>query len=208
MPDILLPLIFLGAALLAALEPGPNFILLAGETLRRGRSSGWKAALGIHAGAWPHIFLASAGLVTLLQFVPELLIALKWAAAAWLLWLAFRTVAGGDAPEGRADASAPRNGAFRRGFALVLLNPRTSFFFASFPLLFVSHGPALPVPAQILLFGGLTNFVFLIVDLVFVAIVGRAGAAVDLGPLHRRIIRWIGGGVLAGFAVKLATERD
>ena len=208
MPDLLLPLIFLAAALLAALEPGPNFILLADETLRRGRSSGWKAALGIHAGAWPHILLAAAGLVTLLQIVPELLTAMKWIAAAWLLWLAFQTITGGDAPDGEGALSVPRRGAFRRGFTLVLLNARTSFFFASFPLLFVSHGVSLPVAWQILLFGGLTNLMFLAVDLAFVALVGRAGAAIDLKLAHRRVVRWLGGGILAGFAVKLATERD
>lgn len=209
MPDLLLPLVFVGAALLAALEPGPNFVLLADETLRRGRPSGWKAALGIHAAAWPHILLAAAGLVTLLQIVPELLTAMKWIAAAWLLWLAFQTIAGGgDAQGDGAAPSAPRKGSFRRGFSLVLLNPRTSLFFAGFPLLFVSHDAALPVAAQILLFGGLTNLVFLAVDVAFVAIAGRAGAAIDLKPFQNRVLRWLGGGLLAGFALKLATERD
>jgi threonine/homoserine/homoserine lactone efflux protein len=208
MPDLLLPLIFLGAALLAALEPGPNFILLADETLRRGRSSGWKAALGIHAGAWPHILLAAAGLVTLLQIVPELLTALKWIAAAWLLWLAFQTITGGDVRDNETAPSAPQKGAFRRGFTLVLLNPRTSLFFAGFPLLFVSHEAALPVASQILLFGGLTNLVFLAVDIVFVAIAVRAGSAIGLRPVHQRILRWLGGGILAGFALKLVAERD
>jgi threonine/homoserine/homoserine lactone efflux protein len=208
MPDILLPLIFVGAALLAALEPGPNFVLLADETLRRGRSSGWKAALGLHAGAWPHILLAAAGLVTLLQIVPELLTAMKWIAAAWLLWLAFQTIAGGDARGDGTAPSAPRKSAFRRGFTLVLLNPRTSLFFAGFPLLFVSHDAAFPVAAQILLFGGLVNLVFLAVDFAFVAIAGRAGAAIDLKPFQKRVLRWLGGGLLAGFALKLATERD
>lgn len=209
MPDILLPFIFLGAALLAALEPGPNFVLLADETLRRGRSSGWKAALGIHAGAWPHILLAAAGLVTLLQIVPELLTAMKWIAAAWLLWLAFQTIAGGGDAQGDGTAPAvPQKAALRRGFTLVLLNPRTSLFFAGFPLLFVSHDAALPVAAQIVLFGGLTNLVFLAVDVAFVAIAGRAGAAFDLKPFQKRVLRWLGGGLLAGFALKLATERD
>lgn len=208
MPDLLLPLIFLGATLLAALEPGPNFILLADETLRRGRSSGWKAALGIHAGAWPHILLAAAGLVALLQIVPELLTAMKWIAAAWLLWLAVQTITGGDARDDETAPAIPQKSAFRRGFTLVLLNPRTSLFFASFPLLFVSHEAALPVAAQILLFGGLTNLVFLAVDFAFVAIAGKASAAIDLKPLQQRILCWLGGGLLAGFALKLVTERD
>lgn len=209
MPDILLPLIFFGAAFLAAIEPGPNFVLLADETLRRGRSSGLKAALGFHAGAWPHVLLAAGGLVALLEVVPELLTTMKWIAAGWLLWMAFRTVTGhGDARKDAEETTAPKRGAFRRGFALVLLNPRTSLFFASFPLLFVSQDMALPVAAQILVLGGLTNLVFLGVDICFVALAEKAGAAIDLKPAYRRVVRWVGGGILAGFAVKLATERN
>ncbi|MCI5078468.1 LysE family translocator [Oricola sp.] len=209
MQELMLSAIFLGAALLCALEPGPNFVLLGDETLRRGRASGWKAALGLHAGAWPHIILASAGLVTLLQLVPELLTVLKWIAAAMLLWFAYQTIAGGDTvPGGEAPSPAARQGAFRRGFMLVLLNPRTSYFFASFPLLFISQGASLPVAAQILVLGGLTNLVFLLVDIAFVMIVGRAGEAFDLNPVHRRLVRWLGGGLLAGYAARLATTRD
>ncbi|MAS05708.1 MAG: hypothetical protein CL534_13640 [Ahrensia sp.] len=209
MPDILLPLIFIGAAFLAAIEPGPNFVLLADETLRRGRSSGWKAALGFHAGAWPHILLAAGGLVALLEIVPELLTAMKWIAAGGLLWMAFRTVTQRDETQkDSGEATGAKRGAFRRAFAMVLLNPRTSLFFASFPLLFVSQDPALPIAAQILVLGGLTNLVFLGVDIGFVALADKAGAAIDLKPAYRRAVRWLGGGILAGFAVKLATERN
>ncbi|AXS40376.1 LysE family translocator [Breoghania sp. L-A4] len=207
MPDLATLAIFAGASVLCALEPGPNFLLLASETLRGDRLSGWKTAFGLHLGAWPHIALAAFGLSVVVQVVPEVLTALKWAAAAWLLWLAYRTVATGD--DARAGTETLRNmGATRRGFALVLFNPRTSVFFAGFPLLFVSRDGAFAPQTQILLLGAVTNMIFLAVDLAFVAIVAKAGSLDALKASRRRWFRWIGGGLLAGLAVKLVVERD
>lgn len=207
MPDPILLAIFLGVATLCALEPGPNFVVLADEALRRGRASGWKAAFGMHLGAWPHIFLASAGMMAVLQQLPELLTVLKWAIAGWLVWMAFRTIRGEERLDEDSLGETRGRGAFARGFLLVVLNPRTALFFASFPVLFVSPDTNLATGAQILLFGALTNIIFIAVDMLFVAALVKVRSKVRVGETQRTILRWLGGGLLAGFAAKLMLEK-
>ena len=127
MPDALFYLaIFFIIALVCALEPGPNFLLLARNAVARGRRHGFLTALGIHLGAYPAIILAATGMAALAAAVPSALYFIKIAGAAYLIWMGIRSFRDNPAPAETGPAGTSRSTAgrsFANGFVQVLLNP-------------------------------------------------------------------------------------
>ena len=215
MPDALFYLaIFFIIALVCALEPGPNFLLLARNAVARGRRHGFLTALGIHLGAYPAIILAATGMAALAAAVPSALYFIKIAGAAYLIWMGIRSFRDTPAPAETGPAGTSRSTAgrsFANGFVQVLLNPPTYAFYASLPVIFVLVVDALPVAGvgtQIAVFGVATNLVFLAVDLVFVATLDRFSGRVSQKPAVRRAIQWLTGTALVALGVRLATRSD
>ena len=78
--------LFVGAALLLNLTPGPDMLFVAGTAASRGRRAGLLAALGVGAGCLFHTVLAAVGLSALLAASDLAFTAVKWAGAAYLVW--------------------------------------------------------------------------------------------------------------------------
>jgi threonine/homoserine/homoserine lactone efflux protein len=87
MPDTQHLLLFVAAGLLLNLTPGPDVLYIVSHALRRGTRAGVAAALGINAGCFVHIFAAAAGVSALLAASATAFAVLKWAGAAYLLWV-------------------------------------------------------------------------------------------------------------------------
>ena len=85
-------LMFAGAALLMVLSPGPNMIYLISRSICQGRKAGVISLFGVIAGFFVHMFAAAAGLTALFMTVPLAYDLLKWAGAAYLLYLAWQAI--------------------------------------------------------------------------------------------------------------------
>jgi leucine efflux protein len=204
--------LFVGAALLCALEPGPNFVHLSLQTMRRSRQHAYSAAIGMHLGAYPYIVGTSIGLAGLLLAMPTLLVLLKWVAGGYLIWLGIQAFRDHrkyeDSPEPGRDAAGEKIGSsFWKGLHLVLGNPRTPLFYATFPLLFVSGDFSISPSLQILVIAIATNVVFLCVDLAFVHALDKMSLR-DRLPGAGNLFRWLGGSLLVGFGVKQLLTRS
>jgi threonine efflux protein len=121
---------FAGVMALAQFSPGPDMLLLTRTALKSGVSAGVKMALGIACGLAVHATLAVGGLALVLDRLPGLRRGMSLAAAAYLLWLAwkiFREIsikpAGGFSLEGGVSTSQQP---FLRGFLCNLLNPKVA----------------------------------------------------------------------------------
>ena len=79
--------LFLAAALLLNLTPGPDMLFVLGNSAARGRRAGLMAALGIGAGCMVHIAFAVAGLTALLATSPLAFTVVKWVGAVYLIWI-------------------------------------------------------------------------------------------------------------------------
>ena len=140
-------LLFAGAALLMALTPGPNMVYLLSRSICQGRQAGVISLMGVVAGFLVHMFTAALGLTALFMAVPMAYEILKWAGAAYLLYLAWQAVKpGARSPFEARDLpqDSPRK-LFVMGFLTNLLNPKIAvFYLAIFPQ-FVSpaHGSVL-----------------------------------------------------------------
>lgn len=201
-------LLFAGAALLMALTPGPNMVYLISRSICQGRRAGVISLFGVVAGFLVHMFTAAVGLTALFMAVPMAYEILKWAGAAYLLYLAWQAVKpGARSPFEARDLpqDSPRK-LFAMGFLTNLLNPKIAvFYLAIFPQ-FVSpeHGS---VFAQSVVLG-LTQIVFS-----FSVNLSIALSAAKLARWFQHNRRWLAvqryvmGGVLAALAVRLAAEQ-
>lgn len=80
-------MLFIGASLVLCLVPGPDMLFLLGRTIAQGRAAGISAALGINLGAYVHLFAAVTGLSAVLLASSTAFSAVKFAGAAYLLYL-------------------------------------------------------------------------------------------------------------------------
>lgn len=147
MPDAQHLALFIAAGFLLNLTPGPDVLYIVSNALRAGARTGVVAGLGITAGCFVHVFAAAAGVSALLAASATAFTVLKWAGAAYLVWVGLRLLAA-RAPvqvadlRGLAAAQAPATlwAVFRGGFLTNVLNPKVAIFFLAFVPQFIAPG--------------------------------------------------------------------
>ncbi|MGE5087864.1 MAG: LysE family translocator [Candidatus Levyibacteriota bacterium] len=202
--------LFLVACVLLVLTPGPNLLYLISRTLCQGKGAGLVSLAGTTSGFVVHIVAASLGLSAVLIAVPVMFDAVRFAGAAYLLWLAFDSVrsrgVGLFAP--RALAPEPPAKLYRTGLLTSILNPKVALFYlALFPQFIVpAQGHVL---VQSLALGATQIAIAVVGDAMFVLAAARISRWLARRPLWMAVQRWVQGGVFAAIAVKLAlTERS
>ena len=151
MPDAQHLVLFVFAGLLLNLTPGPDVLYIVSNALRAGARAGVVAGLGITAGCFVHVFAAAIGVSALLATSATAFTVLKWAGAAYLLWVGARLLLSrptakswGSGSSGPAcDEGRPHPGLlaiFRGGFLTNVLNPKVAIFFLAFVPQFIAPG--------------------------------------------------------------------
>jgi len=158
MPDAQHLLLFIAAGWLLNLTPGPDVLYIVTHALRSGARAGVVAGLGITAGCFVHVFAAALGVSALLATSAWAFTLLKWAGAAYLLWLGVRLLlARPSAPPADlralalAQPATPLRQVFMGGFWTNVLNPKVAIFFLAFVPQFIAPGAADPALAFVLL---------------------------------------------------------
>ena len=124
---------FLIATLVLAVTPGPGVVFIVTRTLAQGRAAGLASVAGVALGNGANAVGASIGLAALFAASSMAFTVVRWAGAAYLVWLGIQAL---RQPAARANGqplppSNPRR-LFRDGFFVALLNPKTTLFFAAF----------------------------------------------------------------------------
>ena len=132
-------LLFLAAALLLAITPGPGIFYVLARSLAGGKREGILSSLGTFVGGLFHVFAAALGLSTILAASAVAFHTVKYAGAAYLVWLGIRMIRTRNA-EMTVEAASPSKRAFRQGILTEVLNPKTALFFLSFIPQFVAPG--------------------------------------------------------------------
>jgi threonine/homoserine/homoserine lactone efflux protein len=125
--------VFVVAALVLLVIPGPAVLYIVAQSVSRGRLAGIVSMLGIQVGGLVHVAAAAAGLSALLVRSSVAFNAVKYAGAAYLIFLGVRRLLGKDdveAPGTRPEKSLRR--LFAQGVVINVLNPKTALFFFSF----------------------------------------------------------------------------
>src|SRR5882672_6854575 len=124
-------LLFFVAALLLAVTPGPGIFYVLARSLAGGRREGILSSFGTFVGGLFHVLAAALGVSAILAASAVAFHTVKYAGAAYLVWLGIRMIRTRNA-EMAVSASQPSQGAFRQGILTEVLNPKTALFFLSF----------------------------------------------------------------------------
>jgi threonine/homoserine/homoserine lactone efflux protein len=143
---------FLLASTVLAVTPGPGVLYIVTRTLAQGRRVGLASVAGVALGNFGSALAASLGVAAVLALSTLAFNVLKWAGAAYLVWLGLKALRAAPAGAAAPAAAAPDGWrVLRDGFWVALLNPKTALFFAAFlPQFIDAQGPA---AAQGLLLG-------------------------------------------------------
>jgi threonine/homoserine/homoserine lactone efflux protein len=193
---------FVVAGLALNIVPGADMTFITASAARGGRRDGIVAALGVGAGALVHICAAVLGLSAILASSQMAFDLIKYAGAAWLLWIAVSLVRARAATGQSAPPIVPAR-LFRAAMLVNILNPKVALFFLAFLPQFVDPAASLPA-AQILCLGLWFDVAGTLVNIAvaFVA-AGAAGRLRQVAWLGRAA-RWFAATIMGALAVQLA----
>ncbi|PJI44726.1 MAG: lysine transporter LysE [Rhizobium sp.] len=189
------------------LTPGPNMIYLVSRSICQGPAAGLVSLGGVALGFVFYMLMSALGITVLVMAVPFAYDALKFAGAAYLLWLAWQAVRpGGRSPFQMRDLpkDSPRK-LFMMGLVTNLLNPKAAVLYLSLLPQFVD--PALgSVLLQSVVLGASQIAISVTVNAMIALMAGSIAIFLAGRPFWMVVQRWMMGTVLAGLAVRMATE--
>ena len=232
MPDFSHFVIFLGAAILLAIAPGPGMLYVLARTLAGGRREGLLSAVGTFFGGMVHVFAAAAGISIILAKSAVAFAAVKYLGAAYLCFLGVRMIldarkdtvvetrpaaSQASAELAFADSSGalplpetttlPGSGArsnpLWQGVLTEVLNPKTALFFLSFIPQFVNHTRG-HVFGQFIILGAISVTLNTSADILVTLFASPLGRRIRESARFRKRQRTLTGAVMIGLGTYLA----
>jgi threonine/homoserine/homoserine lactone efflux protein len=204
--------IYVAAALVLAITPGPGIFYVAARTLAGGRAEGVASSFGTGIGGLVHVLAGSVGVSALVLASAELFTALKLIGAAYLVWIGFRTIqsARWEAASSLAGGSVASplgvRRAFREGVLVEALNPKTAAFFLAFVPQFVDPATG-SVAIQFAVLGTISVALNTLVDVVVAYAASRIRSGAVARPDLVRRLREGSGAVMIALGVGLALAK-
>jgi threonine/homoserine/homoserine lactone efflux protein len=201
-------LVFLTAALLLAIAPGPGMLYVLARTLSGGRREGLLSSLGTFFGGMVHVFAAAAGVSIILAKSALAFSAVKYAGAAYLCFLGIRMIVDANRNDARRDEPFPvgmpvAKNPFWQGIMTEVLNPKTALFFLSFIPQFVNHTSG-HVFAQFVVLGAISVTLNTTADIGVTLLAGPLGQKMRESARFRRRQRTVTGAIMIGLGTYLA----
>jgi threonine/homoserine/homoserine lactone efflux protein len=204
MPDPSRLALFVGAALLLLVVPGPSVLYVVTQSVSHGRRAGIASVAGITTGTLVHIAAATVGLSALLASSALAFDVVKYVGAAYLVVVGVRRLAGLErAQEERTRGTRNLGRLYRQGIVVNTLNPKTALFFLAFLPQFVdpSRGAAW---AQILALGVLFAALGFCSDGVWALVAGTLGDRLRRSRRFPSVQRYVSGSVFVGLGAVAA----
>ncbi len=206
MPDLATLGLFLTAAFILSITPGPGILYTLARSLNGGKSEGILSALGLSVGGLVHVFAAAIGISSLLMTSAVAFAMVKYAGAAYLVYLGLRTLLSQDTLSintASVVTSKHRVSAFYQGIITEVLNPKTALFFLAFipQFIIVENGN---IFMQFLFLGLITDVLNLVVDVVVATFAGPIGQKLQANYRFRQGQRLTSGCTLIGLGAYVA----
>jgi threonine/homoserine/homoserine lactone efflux protein len=206
MPALAKLLVFLTAALLLAIAPGPGMLYVLSRSLAGGKREGILSALGTFAGGVVHVIAAAAGISLILAQSALAFAAVKYVGAAYLCFLGVRMIKDARSGDDLPPTPASKGGRpFWQGVGTEVLNPKTALFFLSFIPQFVDHRSA-HVFAQFVTLGTISVILNTSADLAVIMLAGPLGEKIRSSVTFRRRQRTVTGCIMIGLGTYLAAS--
>ena len=196
--------VFVGAALVMLLTPGPAVLYIVTRSIEQGRAAGLVSVLGICAGTLVHVAAATLGLSALLVSSAAAFTTVKYLGAAYLIVLGIQALARREPlPADAHVARASLRRVFTQGVVVNILNPHAAVFFFAFLPQFVNPSSG-RVPLQMLTLGLLFIALAAATDAAWAIAAGAAGDWIRKHPRFTRGQRYVTGGALIGLGAATA----
>lgn len=198
---------FLGASAALTIAPGPDNIFVLSQGIARGRKAAIITALGMCSGISVHTTAAAFGISALFYSSVVAFNLVKYAGAAYLLWLACKTLKERSVVRLTTADNRSSLTLFKRGFIMNVLNPKVAMFFLAFLPQFVPTD-ADYFALQMLLLGFIFMFQAVLIFTLIGFFSGSIGNFILARPGIARRFDWLTAGVFTSLGIKLAlTER-
>lgn len=185
--------VFLAAMFLLNVTPGPDMLYVLARATSQGRAAGLASALGVGTGGFFHIFAVAFGLAGLLRTVPVAYTAVRYAGAAYLIYLGVHTLlARGARSDSVAVAPASLSRIFAQGAITNVLNP---------------NDPSGSAFSQTVRLGLLFDLSGTLINVAVAVAAGSVGDALRNRVGSAPVFRWLTGGIFIGLGLRLA-RRD
>ncbi|HEX6712452.1 MAG TPA: LysE family translocator [Thermoleophilaceae bacterium] len=202
MPNGSTLLLFAGASMALLAIPGPAVIYVVTRSLDQGRAAGIVSMLGVETGTFAYALAAAAGLTGLIAASATAFTVVRYAGAAYLLYLGARKLLAREEPE-EVVVGAGRSRLFLKGLLVQLLNPKIAIFFVAFLPQFVDASRG-PIALQILVLGTIFTMLAVLSDGAYVVLAGAVGGWIRTGRCARRWLAKLSGGVYIGLGLTAA----
>lgn len=201
--------LFLSAAVLLAIAPGPGLLYVLARSLAGGKREGVLSAVGTFFGGMVHVFAAALGVSIILAKSAIAFAAVKYVGAAYLCFLGVRMIldARKDSGEVQAQHFVPKRNPLWQGVATEVLNPKTALFFLSFIPQFVVRANG-HVFLQFVTLGTISVVMNTTADLIVIALAGPLGEKIRSSATFRRRQRTATGAIMIGLGTYLATSES
>jgi threonine/homoserine/homoserine lactone efflux protein len=211
--------LFLSAALLLAVAPGPGMLYVLARSLAGGKREGVLSALGTFLGGMVHVIAAALGVSIILAKSAIAFATVKYVGAAYLGFLGVRMILDARKEDAKkaemrsdnADAIPqnikPVRNPLWQGVATEVLNPKTALFFLSFIPQFVNRASG-HVFLQFVTLGTISVVMNTTADLIVIAMAGPLGERIRSSATFRRRQRTVTGAIMIGLGTYLATSES
>src|SRR6266852_1483850 len=200
--------LFLTAAVLLAIAPGPGMLYVLARSLAGGKREGVLSALGTFLGGMVHVFAAALGVSIILAKSALAFSTVKYVGAAYLCVLGVRMILDARKDDTGAEESLstdsatvetgrPARNPLWQGVATEVLNPKTALFFLSFIPQFVNR-EAGHVFLQFVMLGTLSVALNTTADLIVIVVAGPLGRKIRSSAVFRRRQRIVTGAMMIG----------
>jgi threonine/homoserine/homoserine lactone efflux protein len=196
--------LFITAALILVFMPGPNTLYIIARSVQQGRLAGLVSSLGIQAGSLFHIAAAALGASALLLSSAMAFNAVKYAGAAYLIYLGVKTLLTREKlTETKTAEESSLSRAFYQGVVVSLLNPKAALFFFAFLPQFVDATRG-SVTMQIMFLGAIVVVLGALSDSIYALLAGSAGNLLRGNIKVLRAQRYFAGSVYLGLGAMTA----
>jgi homoserine/homoserine lactone efflux protein len=165
---------FVLAALALALVPGPTVTVIIANSLKHGSRAGLMNVLGTQVGVVIWLGIAALGLGAAIQVMGVWFVLLRYAGAAYLIWLGYKLFMSNGDLAVATDRARPRGSFFLQGFVVIMSNPKMLVLFGALIPPFIPFGA--DVVATTLILGVTFMAIAAIGDTAYALAAGRAGA--------------------------------
>jgi threonine/homoserine/homoserine lactone efflux protein len=194
--------LFAGAALALLLIPGPAVLFIVAQSAEHGRLAGLVSVAGIHLGTLVHVAAAAVGLSALIVSSAVTFSVVKYAGAAYLVYLGIRRLLTREPSELLPARVQPLSGLFAQGVVVNVLNPKTALFFLAFLPQFVD--PSRTLWTQVVVLGLTFVAIGFVTDGLYAL---AAGTLARWLRERRRALRYASGSIFVGLGLSAALAK-